>query len=149
MPANNKIKDYRLKHTYFEKDMRAPYVIIKRSAMSDHARYNILANELVRRLSNIKREETSHEEKEEMVEQFILQCKTSGYSRHETREGVVSGIKGRKRKCARRKRNGIDFYRSGRSTLGARYKMKLTEKSTWYKEETERSGGAVVEIWRS
>ena len=47
---------------------RAPYVIIKRSAMSDNARYNILANELVRRLSNIKREETSHEEKEEMVE---------------------------------------------------------------------------------
>ena len=57
---------------------RAPYVIIKRSAMSDNARYNILANELVRRLSIIKMEETSHEENEEVVEQFILQCKTSG-----------------------------------------------------------------------
>ena len=138
MPANSKLIDYRINHSYFEKEMRTPYVIMKRSAMSDHSRYNILANELVRRLSNMKREETTHEEKEEVVEHFIQQCKTSGYSRHETREGVVSGIKGWKRKCTRRERDGIDFYRSGRSTLGARTKKKLTEKSTWYKNKRKR-----------
>ena len=138
MPANSKVKDYRLNHSYFEKEMRTPYVIMKRSAMSDHSRYNILANELVRRLSNMKREETTQEEKEEVVEHFIQQCKTSGYSRHETREGVISGLKGWKRKCVRRERDGVDFYRSGRSTLGARTKKKLTEKSTWYKKKRKR-----------
>ena len=134
----SKIKDYRLNHSYFEKDMRTPYVIMKRSAISDHSRYNILANELVRRLSNMKKEETTHDEKEEVVEHFITQCKTSGYTRHETREGVVSGLKGWKRKCMRRERDGIDFYRSARSTLGARVKKKLTEKSSWYKKKRKR-----------
>ena len=56
----------------------------------------------------------------------------------ETREGVVSGLKGWKRKCLRRERDGIDFYRSARSTLGARVKKKLTEKSSWYKKKRKR-----------
>ena len=73
--------------------MRTPYVIMKRSAISDHSRYNILANELVRRLSNMKKEKTSHEDKEEVIEHFTKQCKTSGYSRNETKEGVTSGLK--------------------------------------------------------
>ena len=89
----SRVKDYRLNHSYFEKDMRTPYVIMKRSAISDHSRYNILANELVRRLSNMKKEKTSHEDKEEVIEHFTKQCKTSGYSRNETKEGVTSGLK--------------------------------------------------------
>ena len=40
------------------------YVIMKRSAISDNSRYNILSNELVRRLGNMNKEGTSHEEKE-------------------------------------------------------------------------------------
>ena len=132
------MKDYRLNHSYFEKEMRTPYVIMKKSAISDHSRYNILANELVRRLSNIKIEENSHEEVEEVIEHFITQCKTSGYSRHETREGVISGIKGWKRKHQRRERDGQQFYRSARSTLAMRTKKKLTEKTSWYKNKRKR-----------
>ena len=72
------------------------------------------------------------------MEHFIMQCKTSGYTRHETREGVVSGLKGWKRKCWRRERDGIELYRSARSTLGNRVKKKLTEKSSWYKNKRKR-----------
>ena len=82
----SKIKDYRLIHSYFEKEMRTPYVVMKRSAMSDHSRYNILANELVRRLSNMRKDDTKHEENEEVVEHVIKECKTSGYTRHEKRK---------------------------------------------------------------
>ena len=64
--------------------MRTPYVVMKRSAMSDHSWCNILANELVRRLSNMIIEDTSHEEKEQVIEHMTKQCKTSGYNRHET-----------------------------------------------------------------
>ena len=134
----SQVGDYRLNHSYFEKEMRTPYVVMKRSAMSDHSRYNILANELVRRLSNMRKEDTSHEEKEGVIEHMIKQCKTSGYSRHETREAIVCGIKGWKRKCMRRERDGVEFYRSGRSTLGTRTKKKLTEKSSWYKKKRKR-----------
>ena len=84
--------------------MRTPHVIMKRSVISDNSSYNILSNELVRRLGNMSKEGTSHEEKEAVIENFIKQCKSSGYNRHETREGVVSGIKGWKRKHMRRER---------------------------------------------
>ena len=86
----------------------------------------------------MKKEETTHEEKEEVIEHFTKQCKTSGYSRHETREGVISGLKGWKRKCIRRERDGVGFYRSAKSTLGIRCKKKLTEKSSWYKTKRKR-----------
>ena len=41
-------------HTYFEKEMRTPFVIMKRSAMSEQQRMSILSNELIRRLSNVQ-----------------------------------------------------------------------------------------------
>ena len=104
-------EDQRINFSYFEKSMRTPYVIMQRSAISDNSRYNILSNELVRRLSNMNKDGTTQEEKLEVVEHYIQQCKTSGYSRHETREGVVSGIKGWKRKHQRRERDNINFYR--------------------------------------
>ena len=40
-------------HSYYEKSMRTPYVIMKRSAMCEHQRMSILSNELIRRLSNV------------------------------------------------------------------------------------------------
>ena len=118
--------------------MRTPYVVMQRSAISDNSRYNILSNELVRRLSNMNKDGTTQEEKLEVVEHYIQQCKTSGYNRHETREGVVSGIKGWKRKHQRREKDNIDFYRGAKSTLAGRIRKKLTEKTTWYKQKRKR-----------
>ena len=48
-------------HSFFEKSMKTPYLTMKRSAMSDTAKYSILANGLVRRLSNIMVERVSKE----------------------------------------------------------------------------------------
>ena len=132
------MEDMTINFSYFEKAMRTPYVIMKRSAISDNSRYNILSNELVRRLSNMSKEGTTQEEKIEVVENYIQQCKTSGYNRHETREGVISGIKGWKRKHMRRERDQIDFYRGAKSTLAGRVRKKLTEKTSWYKKKRKR-----------
>ena len=132
------MEDMTINFSYFEKAMRTPYVIMKRSAISDNSRYNILSNELVRRLSNMNKEGTTQEEKIEVVENYIQQCKTSGYNRHETREGVISGIKGWKRKHMRRERDQIDFYRGAKSTLAGRVRKKLTEKTSWYKKKRKR-----------
>ena len=51
-----------LVHTYFEKSMKSPFLLMKRSAMSQHQRCAILANELVRRLSNIDVDNVHHRE---------------------------------------------------------------------------------------
>ena len=45
--------DRKLNFVYYEKPMRTQFLIMKRSAMSDHQRYQILSNELIRRLSNM------------------------------------------------------------------------------------------------
>ena len=42
-----------LSHTYFQKEMKTPYVISARSAISNQQRVQIMANELTRRLWNV------------------------------------------------------------------------------------------------
>ena len=99
--------------------------------MSDKQRHSILANELIRRLSN-----TNHKDLEEtsnIMEVFTQQLKSSGYSRKTTREIVVSGTVGWKRKIKRRAEDGTDFYRSAKSTLAGRCRKKLLEKVTFTK----------------
>ena len=88
------LEEWLINHSYFEKDMKTPLVIMKRSAMSCNQRAAILANELVRRLSNINHEYVPQEEIETHVEKFIQQLKNSEYSFKETREHVVNGLKG-------------------------------------------------------
>ena len=70
--------------------------------MSDNQRYSILANDLVRRLSNINRDKISQEEILEVIEKFIQLLRTSGYDRAQAREAVISGIRGWKSKIRRR-----------------------------------------------
>ena len=83
-------------------------------------RHSILSNELVRRLSNTEHEEHDIEETIRVIEVYTQQLKSSGYSRKVAREIIVAGTLGWKRKIARRKKEGNDFYRSGRSTLAGR-----------------------------
>ena len=71
-------EDWSLNHTYYEKDMRSQLVIPERSAMATRQKYNILSNDLVRRLSNINMERVQEDEKIGVVEHFITQLKTSG-----------------------------------------------------------------------
>ena len=49
-------------------------------------------------------------------------------------ELVTSGVRGYKNKVRNRMRNGEDFYRSAKSTLGGRIHKKLTAKTTWYRK---------------
>ena len=80
-------------HSYFEKPMRTPFVVMKRSAMGEQQRISILSNELIRRLSNV---ETSvvDEEMPKIIEHYISQLKTSGYERSQAREVICSGVVG-------------------------------------------------------
>ena len=83
------LQDGQLNHSYFQKSMKTPLVIMEQSAMSDKQRHSILANELIRRLSNTNHEDQDIEEISNIIETFTQQLKTSGYNRKTTREIVV------------------------------------------------------------
>jgi hypothetical protein len=129
-----------LHHSFFQKSMKTPLVIMEQSAMSDNQRHSILANELIRRLSNTDHEDIDLEETTKIIDVFTQQLKSSGYNRKTAREIVVSGTLGWKRKIKRREQEGTDFYRSARSTLAGRCRKKLLEKVTWYKTKRKREG---------
>ena len=130
------LDEEQIRHTYFEKKMKTPFLLMKRSAISQHQRCSILANELVRRLSNVDVDHIPHSEVILVVEQFIQQLKNSEYACKEARTHVVDGIRGWRNKIERRRRENQEFYRLGKNTLHTRVRKKLMEKETWYKTKT-------------
>ena len=121
-------------HTYFEKMMRTPYIIMRRSAMSKHQMMSILSNELVRRLSNVH-PDIRKEESLGITEHYTIQLKMSGYSRKKIRDVLPSGITGWIRKIERRKKDTVEFCRAARTTLGVRTRKKLAKKTTWFRQK--------------
>ena len=130
-----------INHTYFEKLMKTPYLLMQRSAMGEQQKASILSNELVRRLSNVNYGRVPKEEILRVIEQFIKQMKNSGYCLKQTREITVCGIKGWKGKIRRREKEGKGFYREGKSTLQTRVRKKLTEKESWYRDKERDEDG--------
>ena len=63
-----------------------------------------------------------------MIEQIIQIPVTSVYFRKQSREAVVSGIRGLKSKIRRREEERKGFYTPATSTLASRYRNKLTSK---------------------
>ena len=141
-------------HTYFQKPMKTPFILMECSAMGEQQKHQILTNELIRRLSLVDVNNIENEEILKVVEQFIQEMKSSGYKRDRIREVVVGGIKGWKRKILRRKASGIEFYRTAKSTLKQRNYKKLMEKETWFKgkdtdKDDEFNDVKKDEGWRS
>ena len=126
-----------LYHSYFEKEMKSQFTIMRRSAMSEQQKMSILSNELVRRLSNIHRD-VLQEEIKEVTEHFITQLKNSGYERKQAREIVVCGVVGWRRKLERREIEGKNQFLSASETLEKRTDNKLLEKTNWYKEKSKK-----------
>ena len=127
-----------------QKSMKTPFTILERSGMSYQQKFQILSNELVRRMSSIQIEKITHKEILEKIEQFIGELKNSEYSQKQAREIINRGLRGWKTKMRKRKRQNIPFYRVAHETVDQRLKKQLTERESWYKtreknEEDEES----------
>ena len=116
--------------------MKTPLVIGEASAMSDHQKFSILSNEVIRRMSNV-RNRIGEEERVKLVDEFTRELKNSGYTKRRAREIVVCGLLGVERKKLRRERQGQKFHRRGKSTLTERTKKKLIGKTAWFKNKPE------------
>ena len=124
------MKDGLITHTYYQKEMKTPYVIMERSAMGIKQKMEILSNELNRRLTNVDSEKLGNTEIIIVIEQFTQELKNSGYSNEQAKEIITSGFRGWKRRIERRKETGL--YRHAIDTLEEREKKKLIERETWY-----------------
>ena len=60
----------KIEHSFFQKPMKTPLVLMERSGMANQQKYQILSNELTRRLSNIQIETIPHKEVVEKIEQL-------------------------------------------------------------------------------
>ena len=128
-------QDGLINHTYYQKPIKTPFVIMARSAMSSQQKIQILANELTRRVSNINVKNNKQEAYDSVVEQFTQELKNSEFNHKNAREIVMSGLRGFKNKVSRRINKNEDFYRAAHKTAHLRARKKLVARETWYKEQ--------------
>ena len=124
-----------LNHSYFQKDMKSPYVIMSRSAMATQQKIQILSNEVTRRIFNINKDKNTQQEYNKMLDKMTQELRNSGYNYRTARQVIVSGIRGWKTRIENRARKGQEIYRLAHSTTRAREYKKLLGKETWYKEQ--------------
>ena len=69
-----------IRHNYFQKDMRTPYTVMSRTAMSHHSQVSILSNEVIRRLSKLDPKIDTQTDMEKIIEVFTKELKISEYN---------------------------------------------------------------------
>ena len=139
------LENGKVNHSYFQKPMKTQFVLMRESAMSQQQKIQILANDIVRRLSNVNVGEVPKEDISMIMEIAIRELKTSGHKRKEVSEIVCSGMTGWMRKLKRRREEG-EMYRPAYKTLAGRCKKKLLENTNWYKVRRKRDRDEFEEI---
>ena len=130
-------KDGTINHSYFQKEVKTPYVIMARSGMAVQQKIQILSNELTRRIGNINILRNGTQEYVKVVEQFTRELKNSEFQYTTAREIVTSGIRGLRTRNMRREQKGQPIYRIAKSTARQRAHKKLVSKENWYRELDE------------
>ena len=129
-----------IEYEFYSKEVSSKYCILEKSALDYSQKISILSNDLVRRLFNTK-ESIPQSRKDEIVDEFTLKLLRSGYSISSARQILISGLRCFQRKVSHAKDSGVPLHRSAQSTLGARLKKKLTEKSSWFKGKKKAQPG--------
>ena len=100
--------------------------------MDYHAKFAILSNEVIRRCLTTK-ETVSQERKDQIMDEYALKLLRSGYSITQTRQIILSGLRGYLKKVQLASKNGWDLHRSAKSSLASRIKRKTLEKQNWFR----------------
>ena len=138
-------QDGTINHSYYQKQVKTPYVIMARSSMSTQQKIQILSNELTRRIGNINILKNGTQEYMKVIEQFTQELKNSEFQFPTAREIVISGIRGLVTRNKRREQKNQPIYRTARITAHQRAHKKLVAKENWYREPEENSTAPSVE----
>ena len=130
-------QDGTINHTYYQKEIKTPYVIMAKSAVSKQQLIQILANETTRRITNINKDKNPIEEYIKVLDKKTQELKNSGYNHQTAREIIMSGIRGWKARTSRKENTGQEMYRAAKKTLFTRTRKKLTSRENWYKKKTQ------------
>ena len=128
--------DGQINHTYYQKSIKTPYVIMANSAVSKQQLIQILSNETTRRITNINKDKNPIEEYVNVLDKKTQELRNSGYNHQTAKEIIVSGIRGWKARTSRKENSGQEIYRAAKKTLFNRTRKKLTSRENWYKKQT-------------
>ena len=106
----------------------------KVSAMPITKKIEYLGQEVFRRLHNTEKE-INDEEKVDMMNQFMLKLKRSGYSEHDRFEILKSGYRNFEKLRLKEDQGMRPFYRSRNLTNFRKEEKKQEKKYNWYKKE--------------
>ena len=104
-------------------------MVLKRTALDENSKNQILANDMVRRLANTDVRQ-NREVIGQVVDQFGKKILTSGYTLRQTRKIVLNGIRGWERKKERALKENRKLFRTSKESLLGRIKKK-TQGKEW------------------
>ena len=128
----------KIQYKFYEKPEGAKSTVQMRSAMGENSKYQILSQEMIRRLLNTS-EELEVEHKQEIVDKYAEKLHNSGYELDQIRKILLAGIKGYGAKRRRCEEEGRPLRRSAKESETARMRTKLIGKSTWFKKKGSKS----------
>ena len=123
----------RLDFEFFEKLVNSIYCILEKSAMDYQSKFQILSNEVIRRLFTTS-EHVPQDRVDQILDQYVLKLCRSGYSVAQARQIIISGLRGYIRKVKAAEESNQGLHRSAESSLASRIHKKTFEKTSWYKE---------------
>jgi hypothetical protein len=132
-----KVTKNRIVHKFYEKPMNTKYCILKKSACSEQIKYTTLVQETVRRMRNCN-EMVEETEKDEILQNFVLKMRRSGYP-GKYRQKVLLAAEGiMKQKIKDDKEGRVPLYR-GREYDAAGRRLRKEKKSiNWYNGKDTR-----------
>ena len=122
----------------YEKEVSAKQTIQKNSAMGDNVKFQILSQDMVRRLLNTS-DSMGAETRELVVDNYSQKLINSGYPREQVRRIIINGIRGLTNKRRRRAAEGKELRQTAARSKAKRYKDKLLSKSTWFREQGSKN----------
>ena len=123
--------------------MKSKYVIMEASAMSDKVKATTLAQEVIRRLRNTHRL-ASKEERREVLSDFAVKMKRSGYREEVRRRALEDGLKGYNRMIEEEENGKRRLYRRQETGQRQRYMRKVDGRSSWFKEDRGKEQDVLV-----
>ena len=130
----NNIISYR----QFEKPTTTNTVLMKRSALEENAKIQILSNELARRLGNTD-ERQDRRIVGGVVDKFCQKLLTSEYSFSQTKKITLCGIRGWERRKIRARSERGRLFRTSEESRGGRIKKKTTGRNNWFRKKKKTS----------
>ena len=121
LPHSSTQKTQAIKYMFFEKEVSSKFCTLEKSAMAWSSKRAILGQDIIRRLLN-----TSGDARASTIDQILLnmckRLKRSGYNAEQTREILLSGVRGYRSKWGRGEvrhrrsfetEGAIEFFSSG------------------------------------